>query len=736
MSASSINPLDPSDAPRVAVIVPVYSGRAQTLGCLDSLFAGRADRAGRVRWRAVVVNDASPDGELVATLQEQAASERFSLIEHPANLGFPSAVNSGLAFLAESDWADADVVLLNADTLVPPGWLDKLHALAHSRADVGTVTPFSNNASICSLPFADACQRNPLLDVVRLDAAAARANPGVGIELPTGVGFCLYIKKECLRRVGPLDVPSFGRGYGEETDFCRRAVGAGFVNLLACDTYVFHEGQASFGAAEGDARRLAAEGLLHRRYPDYPRALLGWLRRDPAGPARIALSLELMRGSGVPVILMVTHRMGGGVERHVRELRDLLSGKAWVLVLRPGERADTLELEIGESKPETLLFSLVDRDEEMLVGILQAAGVGRLHVHHVAGFPMATWPLLERLALPCDLTLHDYAIINGNPTLANRAGRYDEALDPSLADDQTDPQQAACLQRLARQAQRCIVPTAEAGRHLHRALPWLRLDVRAHPDRELFGFYPAPSSPGLAEGQALRVLCLGALGREKGAEALRSVADRARRAGLPLEFVLLGTAHIPLGDSVRQLGPYRDERLQESIRRERPHLVWFPVQWPETWSYTLSAALEAGLPVLATDIGAFHDRLEGRPASWLEVHPVSSETWLSRLLEIRQLLAAGSRESWHQPSPAHFYGAGYLAEVQWPAPRAERVPMEGLARCHRSFFRKDSTAGSRQWLLALALRLREAPLLGRILGSIPYAQQRRIKRLLSRRPLH
>jgi len=53
-----------------------------------------------------------------------------------------------------------DVVLLNSDTVVTSGWLEKLRRCADSDPRIGTITPFSNNAEICSFP--KFCHNNTL----------------------------------------------------------------------------------------------------------------------------------------------------------------------------------------------------------------------------------------------------------------------------------------------------------------------------------------------------------------------------------------------------------------------------------------------------------------------------------------------------------------------------------------------------------------------------------------------
>lgn len=127
---------------------------------------------------------------MVAELDRLARSRRIRLIRNPHNLGFPGSANAGI--LAASG---RDVVLLNSDTLVPPGWLERLRDAAHAADDIGTVTPLSNNASILSYPGPGPDNDIPdLAETIVLDRQAFRANRGATIDIPVGVGFCLYIE--------------------------------------------------------------------------------------------------------------------------------------------------------------------------------------------------------------------------------------------------------------------------------------------------------------------------------------------------------------------------------------------------------------------------------------------------------------------------------------------------------------------------------------------------------------
>ena len=165
--------------------------------------------------------------------------------------------------------AGRDVVLLNSDTLVPPGWLEELRAVAYGAPDIGTVTPLSNDATILSYPEpgAAATTMPDLAAAGRLHALARRANGGAAIDIPVGVGFCLYIRRACLDAVGLLRADVFAQGYGEENDFCLRARHLGWRHVAAPGVFVAHVGGHSFGArrtASAGAQRGAAGAAASR----------------------------------------------------------------------------------------------------------------------------------------------------------------------------------------------------------------------------------------------------------------------------------------------------------------------------------------------------------------------------------------------------------------------------------------------------------------------------------------
>ncbi|MGE3297451.1 MAG: glycosyltransferase family 2 protein [Porticoccaceae bacterium] len=265
----------------IDVVVPVYRGLDATRRCLESVLASCCV----TDFELIVIDDASPDPELSVWLDEMAAAGRIRLHRNPENLGFVATVNRAMALHPERD-----AVLLNSDTQVANDWLDRLRACAGGDARIGTVTPFSNNGSICSYP--NVLEVNPLpagWPLAELDALFAVVNAGQCLDLPTGVGFCLYLRRDCWAALGGFDLDRFPRGYGEETDFCMRAAKAGWRNVLCADVFVFHEGSVSFGEERAELMDQGAAAMAEL-HPEYHELVMRFLRADPVRPSRDAVT--------------------------------------------------------------------------------------------------------------------------------------------------------------------------------------------------------------------------------------------------------------------------------------------------------------------------------------------------------------------------------------------------------------------------------------------------------------
>jgi O-antigen biosynthesis protein len=350
---SRLTPTHLSDLPPT-VILPVFADFSATKGCLDSLLADR-----QRYYRILIVDDNSPEVAIKQHLASLASFEGVTILTNPINLGFVGSVNRALSQLS-----GGDVVLLNADTIVPTGFVDRLNATAALSADIGTVVPLSNNSEITDFPNPHG--RNPLgsrNDVIQLDRVAAESNKAAAVDIPNGTGFCLYITRGCLNAVGHLS-ETFQRGYLEDVDLCLRARERGFRNVCAASVYVGHAGSRSF---RSEKRSLVLHNLdiLDHRFPSFRDECAAFVSSDPLRSCREKIERELTPSMPTPPILILA---GIGALRALTASRvdQLVAEGHFVIVLEMvlDSGRERIRLRAAEgSIPQSLSFGLSTTDE-------------------------------------------------------------------------------------------------------------------------------------------------------------------------------------------------------------------------------------------------------------------------------------------------------------------------------------------------------------------------------------
>ncbi len=596
----------------VDVIIPVFNAFEDLERCLASVERHRDGAS----FRLILVNDASTDARIAPLLErlQQHPWTDTLVLTNERNLGFVQTVNRAMAL------GTNDVVLLNSDTQVTAGWLSQMLACAATDPHIATVTPFTNNGEICSYPVF--CKATPAaqLDADAIaDAMAALPSDTPCPDLPTGVGFCLFIRRQALDQLGLFDAEHFGTGYGEENDFCRRAHAANWRNVLCPRAYVLHVGGSSF-LSQSSGFKADNLKVLQQRHPDYEDVVRDFIAADPVRPLREAVQQQLAVAQrdmlGQPARagwLLVTHNFGGGVEKHVQDMAALLGDQVRVEVLRPwGTRGIQLQDPSGVTL-RRVAGEAVDF-AAMVTELLRSRAYARLHIHHLHGYPPEVMQALQALNLPCDLTLHDFGIYCPQYALSSADGDY--CGEPDLAGCE------ACVARrpnawqlgaaawrvrwgqFAQGAQRVFAPSATVRDKVRQHFPNLDITVLPHPPR--LDWLAPPK-------QSIKVLVLGGLSRTKGLNEVVACAQHAKAHGLPLMFVVLGYPEhaVPVWPEMplQVRGEYADADLPALARLERADVLCFPGRIPETYSYTLDVALALQLPIVATDTGAIAERL-------------------------------------------------------------------------------------------------------------------------------
>jgi GT2 family glycosyltransferase len=227
----------------VDIGICVFNSPDETLKCLNSVINTRGSKD-----QIIVVNDAS-DYETSQMLKIFTKDhDRVLLIEHKINQGYTSSAND----IFRSS-ANPYLVLLNSDTVVPSGTIDRLVACGESHHELGIVGPLSNAAGWQSVPQIHASDGHfivnelpPQISVADMQDICAKASNGILPFVPLVNGFCFAIKRSVIESIGFFDEDNFPIGYGEEDDYCLRAGDAGFICGIATNAYIYHSKSASF----------------------------------------------------------------------------------------------------------------------------------------------------------------------------------------------------------------------------------------------------------------------------------------------------------------------------------------------------------------------------------------------------------------------------------------------------------------------------------------------------------
>lgn len=671
----------------VVIVIPVFNALAQTRACLNAVAATVASGQ-----RVVVVDDASTDPAVLPALREATTRHGFELWANERNLGFLGTCNRAFA-----EVGDADVVLLNSDTVPTAGWLDAM--VGAVGPGVASVTATSNAATIYSLPYPGVDPFSPDLDIDDLGAIVRSRVPAEPLAIPVGVGFCMLFTRTALDSIGTFD-PAYGMGYGEENDWCMRARRAGFHHLLAPHAFVYHEGNASMADAgvieRGTTTHAANQQLLATRYPEHDQLVSEFLAEPTIHVYRQSVAAGIVDhlGPGRPRILHWLHAdpfgpAPGGTEQAVRFLveafgREFVAtavfpddGRLVAVTTANGARV-TRSIEIAS--PELIVHPAKGwRDVAAAVIDIEQPDV--FHYHHGYLTSASVVSAAQQAGIPTVVSVHDFHLICPRNHLFDRWRSYCGVPEASVCDACIGDRRIAMAdwRRLGEEvlsaADRVVVTDQSVIDLLERAvdLPARETIVIVPPQAAAAGrAAPVRPAAGPATG---RILIPGRIeAHHKGSLIVDELVDRLATHGIEVHSI--GSDDFEARPGFVVHGTYRRAELTGLLAEIDPDLAIIPSVVPESYSLTLSELWDHGIPVLARDVGALGRRIGSSGGGFL-VDAGDAAGFASAAIE-----ALGDAEALAE-ARRHAVGAGVAASGPGE---------DGIAR-HRAIYRELAGRG-------------------------------------------
>ena len=597
---------------KVDVIVPVYNG----LEYFDALFSGIEKT--KVPYRLIIVNDKSPDPEVGKYLEKYAAEhDNVVLLNNETNMGFLPSVNRALKM------AENHVALVNTDVEVPEEWLERLMLPIFAKEKIATTTPFTTCGTICSFP--DFCRDNKLFEGMPLweiDDEFRMIRPQYP-AMPTGVGFCMGMNLKAIREVGLLDEENFGKGYGEENDWCQRAIAAGYENVHVDNLFVYHKHGGSFPSEEKQRLLKEHSDALLRKHPDYNKDTADYCRRDPLRPVRLYVEMKLLNKKlDVPTIVAFDHDLGGGATAYLVEKRRL--------ALREGYRFVTIRYNIVSNR-FYFTYQYKQYEMEFFANDLETALGELMRVDEIWINELVTYQnlygTLERIlrlkreqGAKILMLLHDFFALCPAVNLIDAKGKYCgvpscDVCDKCVPDNRSN----ACTEygsgTLWRTKFREFLSNCDEIRAF--SDDTAKLFKRAYPD--VYNLHVIPHAPHYLPAvkktrkttETFNIGLIGVLCYKKGLEVVKALAKYIEENDLSIRLRLIGTSDEEIESPVfSQTGRYTREEIPRLTLEQDIDMFLIPSVWPETFSYTTSEIISMGFPVAVLPVGAPVERVK------------------------------------------------------------------------------------------------------------------------------
>jgi len=559
-----------------------------------------------------------------------AINEKVKVTKNGENLGYTKSINRGMA-LYES--TNEDFLLLNSDAILGPKSIVGIISVLSQKANIGTITPVSNNAGPFSLVEHNGLFNNlfskeiPFLFNV---VYHTKFDSIMHSSAPTGHGFCLYVTRAAFEKVGYMDGELFPLGYGEENDFCQRCIEHGLVNEIAWRSLVLHIGSLSFGNRK---MKLLNESRkkIDAKFPNYKRDITQFFSSDNFRNRIEALSNRLKDVDNSYNVLFVLSSRTGGTPQTSLDLANGLGEdyNSYFLYCNSDElilERNNVPAAIYKLKVKINLKDHVSNEYNMIFGrILEEYNIDIVHVRHLSWHSLDIFRITKYYDLPLVYSCHDFYSLCPTVNLLDSEGNFcgGNCSNSRTSGDCPMPiwNTDTSVKRLKneyvyewrerlssmmnyvdkfiftsdhslRLTQNTYEIVGERGKVIPHGRDFKKIYVPKHQDNE---------------GVKNRLLFVGNIGPSKGSVIIRELYDRNKDK---FDFHFLGRIHRDLLGCGIEHGFYDRENVIELIKDINPDFVCLFSIWPETFCHTLTESWVAGYPVITFGFGAIEERID------------------------------------------------------------------------------------------------------------------------------
>lgn len=644
----------------IDIIIPIYNAYEYTSECIKSILK----HTDLNQHTLVLINDKSPDEKIMPMLKkyvENNTDKNIVLLDNEENLGFVGTVNRGMQY------SKNDVILLNSDTEVTKNWIEKIEKCAYSNEYIATVTPLTNNGTICSVPNFGVDNELPSnMTLGEYAEMIERVSKNRYPQLTTGNGYCLFIKRKAIEEIGLFDIDTFGKGYGEENDFCYRALDLGYTNVLCDNTFIYHKGTQSFTKENATASRMELieehMKLLRGKHPIYVERTDLFIANNPLSDIQenIKMNIELFQKKKTLYLVNEWEEdmeMTGGTSLHIKDI--ILSNQENNIasfVLAP-DKCDLQRFklylytknyakEIANFKTDLGQYGLINYTNQsykkMIETLFDTFQFDILHVHHFLFQTFDVIDVAKEKNIYSIITLHDLYMSCPSINMV-----YEE----KYCENNPDRDCKKCLHArygvnadilenwrntckdVLEKFDKILVPSENTKKQFEKVYPELTIEVVEHGTEQI---EIKRAQEEEKEKNTFDVAFVGAMAPHKGSNILKQLIKENKNTNIRIHLIGKSedTDLIYSKENYKFHGTYTRGELPRLLVENQIDLVCILATWPETYSYTLTETYMAKVPVLTFDIGAVADRIKKDKLGYVIPFDEEPRQILDKIIEI------------------------------------------------------------------------------------------------------
>ena len=630
----------------IDIIIPIYNG----FQYLDKLFNSIYNST-KISYRLIVIDDKSTDNRILSFLENlnfnnDLYCKEIIILKNEENLGFVKTVNKA------SKLVKNHFVLLNTDVELPKNWLERLirPLYEYKKEKIASITPFTNKGVYFSYPINKI--NNELINNLTLeeiDKIFQQINPIFTNNqiIHSGMGYCMAINYDCWEEIGGFDEELFEKGYGEENDWCFRAIQKGYINILVPNLFVYHKHSGSFGSEEREKLVERHLSILANKYPKEMELCRKFDIENNFSLYRLYANFYLSKSFSKNLLFIDFEVYSGGAYAYSQnKIKKFINEGYNIITLRHNSINNTLKIFFTNFNDEECLY--LDNISEVYF-ILKKLNIEYVFINNLVFLDnnhlTILFDILEKnkeiYKYQLEYVFHDFFSICQSFFLVNDKDMFCGIPDTKICRKCNKIEKYLSIDVYRKMWDKFL---SISNILTCFSKPSYDIIVSVYPNiknklqiipHEILINYKEKYNPNW-NNNILNIGFFGNFHPVKGSNIILDLDNKLIKSNIKYSIKLFGEKTVEYNQeeylNINYIGKYERNNIPNLLNSHYIDIVIFTSIWPETFSYVIQELMEAKVPIICFNLGAPAERVSHYDKGYI-VNEISAEGIYKELLK-------------------------------------------------------------------------------------------------------